>query len=261
MGLKKFEQNIQSQFGEDGVIQEIFTRIGTINKICVEFGSWDGINLSNTWNLWHEQGWEALLIEGDKKKHKVLTNTVKAFEKVLPVNAYVTAAGDNSLDNILIKYKFPKEIDLLSIDIDGDDYYIFESLSYCSPKVVIIEYNPTIPPHVEIIQEKGEYFGASAKSILKLAHKKGYKLTHMTETNMFFVTNKSFDRLGFDEPILEEVFVNKHLVYVISSYDGKTFAVGNPPYVNFKNIKSQHSYPAIINPLNVTIEKTVIYKI
>ena len=62
MSLRKFEYNVKSQNGEDGVIEEIFNRIGTKNNICVEFGAWDGIQLSNTFNLWNNREWNAVLI-------------------------------------------------------------------------------------------------------------------------------------------------------------------------------------------------------
>ena len=260
MSLKSFEKNIQSQFGEDGVIEEIFNRIGTTNKICVEFGAWDGIHFSNAWNLWHNKDWTALLIEGDKAKHELLVSNTKKFNNVHPYLAYVAPEGENSLDSILKKVNFPKDLDMLSIDIDGDDYYILETLNNFKPRLILIEYNPTIPPGLDILQSKGEYFGSSALSLLKLAHKKGYKLVHMTDTNMFFVSDNDFLKLDIEEPLLENIFDRKHLVYVISSYDGRSLLVGNPPYSVFETIKSSMRFPEIIAE-NVSIEKVIINKI
>lgn len=241
MSFQIFEKNIQSQFGEDGVIEEIFRRIGSGNQICVEFGAWDGIHLSNTWNLWNNQGWSALLIEGDKEKFETLVNTAKDFKNVKTVHAYVTATGSNSLESILEKFNFPAGIDLLSIDIDGDEYYVFKSLSKYLPRVIIAEYNPTIPPDREIIQSAGESFGSSALSLLKLAHAKGYKLAHMTATNIFFVHQDVFDKLQIGEPSLESVFVKSNLTYLISSYDGNTFLAGNAAYTQFETTPSEKS--------------------
>ena len=259
MSLKSFEKNIQSQFGEDGVIEEIFNRIGTTNKICVEFGAWDGIHLSNAWNLWHNKEWEALLIEGDKEKHELLVTNTKDFENVQPYLAYVTSEGDNSLDSILKKVNFPINLDLLSIDIDGDDYYIFESLLKFKPRLILVEYNPTIPPEIEIIQKRGEYFGASALSLLNLSHVKGYKLAHMTDTNLLLVIESEFEKLGFEEPDLSSLFIDRHLTYLVSSYDGKTFLVGPATYSQFEKVDNKISYPQIISN-NKAINKVVVFK-
>jgi hypothetical protein len=259
MSLKVFERNIQSQFGEDGVIEEIFNRIGTTNKICVEFGAWDGIHLSNAWNLWHNEGWNALLIEGDKAKFELLVRNTKDFKNVHPILAYVAPEGNTSLESILNKEDFPKDLDLLSIDIDGDDYYIFESLINFIPRLILVEYNPTIPPGVEIIQKRGEYFGSSALSLLKLGHKKGYKLAHMTDTNLFLVKENLFSNLGIKEPFLEDAFVYNHLTYLISGYDGKSFLMGNPPYLNLDTLPSTYVFPELMSE-NVNINKVIINK-
>lgn len=231
MSLKSFEKNIQSQFGEDGVIQEIFNRIGTKNKICVEFGAWDGIHLSNTWNLWHNKDWEALLIEGDSKKCEILNDNTKDFTKVKPLNLYVSFEGENSLDVIFEKYKFPKDIDCLSIDIDSDDFYVFESLKNFRPRLILVEYNPTIPPYLDIVQKKGEYFGCSALALLNLAKIKGYNLIHMTDTNMFFVPSEEFSKLNIIEIEMDKMFPNTHLTNVITGYDGRALLTQIPTYM------------------------------
>jgi len=261
MSLKQFEKNIKSQFGEDGVIQEIFTRIGVANSKCVEFGAWDGIHYSNTWNLWQSKKWEALLIEGDVHKFNVLTANLKGYDNVKAVNAYVLAEGINSLENIMSRSAYPTDVDLLSVDIDGDDYYIFESLVRYKPRVIVIEYNPTIPAVIELIQQKGGYFGSSARSLLKLANSMNYKLAHMTDTNMFFVVNTDFHKLGFDEPNLDDLFDDKYIAYVISSYGGSMFVAGDLPYgeLAVKKIKSDH--PLLINVNGIKLEKSIIYKL
>jgi hypothetical protein len=220
MNLRKFESNIKSQYGEDGVISEIFHRIGTENKICVEFGAWDGIHLSNSWNLWHNLNWNAYLIEGDSEKVKVLQKTIAPFPGVHALEAYVMPEGQNSLDQILAKQNLPKNFDLLSIDIDGDDYHIFENLNHFKPRVIIIEFNPTVPAHLEMVQERGEQMGASALSIIKLGESKGYTAVHITAVNLFFITNEIFDMGQFEKLDLDKSFKTDHLVSVITSFDG-----------------------------------------
>jgi predicted O-methyltransferase YrrM len=230
MNLKEFEKNIKSQYGEDGVIAEIFARIGTENKICVEFGAWDGVHLSNSWNLWHNQDWSAYLIEGVPEKVKVLEQTIAAFPKAHAIEAFVMPQGKNSLDDILSRHNVPKTFDLLSIDIDGDDYYIFQHLDHFRPRAVIIEFNATVPPYMEMVQERGEYMGASALSLIKLGEMKGYKPIHITPINVFFVSNEVFD-LGFFEILdLDKSFPRLHLVNVITSYNGFPFLTDDLKY-------------------------------
>ncbi|MCX6754454.1 MAG: FkbM family methyltransferase [Candidatus Nomurabacteria bacterium] len=227
----KYKKNITSQWGEDGIITEIFKRIGVQEKFCIEFGAWDGKHLSNVWNLWHEMKWSALLIEGDKNKCRDLEQFVSDFPKVKPYCTYVEAEGINSLDKILEKTFPNKIIDILSIDIDGNDYYIFESLK-AKPRVIIIEYNPTIPLHIDLVQKTDEYFGASALSMYKLAHSKGYKLVTMTETNFFLINDNEFKKLGINEPALEDIFSTDNLTYIMTAYDGTPALTKIPTYHN-----------------------------
>ena len=141
-----YKKNIVSQWGEDGIIEEIFKRIGTTSKLCVEFGAWDGKHFSNTWNLWNNHNWSAILIEGDAKRFKVLKHNTEHNNKITPVQAYVSIQGKNSLDRILVDTAHVAAVDLLSIDIDGDDYHIWKNLNHVTPRVVVIEHNPTVPP-------------------------------------------------------------------------------------------------------------------
>lgn len=239
--LEKFKKNITSQWGEDGIIEEIFKRINANEKFCIEFGAWDGKHLSNVWNLWHENNWSALLIEGDEKKCKDLEISVYKLPKVKPYCAFVKKEGENSLDKILEKTFPNKEIDLLSIDIDGNDYYILETL-VAKPRVIIIEYNPTIPLHLELIQKEDQYFGSSALSIYKLATRKGYKLICMTETNMFFVIENEFSKLQIEEQKLEDIFIAKHLTYLMTGYDGTPVLTQVPTYNNILKTTKREIY-------------------
>jgi hypothetical protein len=225
-----FRKAVTSQWGEDGIIAEIFRRIGTENKCCVEFGAWDGKYLSNTWDLWHNKDWSAILIEGEAERAKALEKSVQDFEKVKTHNALVTAQQENSLDSILAKLKAPTNLDLLSIDIDGDDYYIFESLKRFIPRLVVIEYNPTIPPELDLVQAQGEYFGASALALVNLAKAKDYGLVCCTETNCFFVHGPDYPKLKMLEPPLHEVFPRDHITYVITAFDGRAFLSQQPTY-------------------------------
>jgi hypothetical protein len=235
MRKKIWEQyafNITSQSGEDGIIEEIFNRIGTRHSICVEFGAWDGIHFSNTFNLWHNKNWKAILIEGDAEKYKQLVENVKDFPHVRALNVWIENTGKNSLDNILQRESLPEDFDLLSIDIDGDDYYVFESLKIFKPRLILIEFNHTIPLPLEIVQGPGEYFGASAMSLYKLAQSKGYKLCAITSGNLFFIRNDEYEKLNIPHLEIEELVLNDQITHVISAYDGRLFLTRKPAFKN-----------------------------
>ena len=230
LNLMTRASNVTSQYGEDGIIAEIFSRIGTRTKSCVEFGAWDGKYLSNTWTLWHDREWSAVLIEGEKDRHAELAADLKSYPKVCAVCAFVSAEGPDSLDEILARQGTPLDLDLLSVDIDGDEYYVWKGLLKFRPRVVVVEHNPTIPPEIDLVQKPGEYFGASAGALVRLAHEKGYQLAACTDTNCIFVAKEDFPKLGFEEPDICSIFLRQGLSYLINSYDGAIFLTQSPVY-------------------------------
>jgi hypothetical protein len=257
--FSKYEHNVSSQFGEDGVIAEIFRRIGNGNRFCVEFGAWDGKHFSNTWDLWHNHGWRAVLIEGDPTKFAVLQTAIEAFPNVMSMNKYVTGSGENCLDKLLMTTDAPKQFDLLSVDIDSDDYYILEGLNAFEPRLLLIEYNPTVPPHIHLVQKEGEYFGASALALFELARKKNYHLVHMTETNMFFLSDIEIVKAGVPKFSLSDLFIPKHLMHVVTGYDGRTLVLGNNFYAHFVDEQTTTHFPEIAGPQDLRIQSVIIY--
>ena len=164
--LADFASNHHSQFGEDGIIDKIFEIIGTRSKVSVEFGAWDGFHLSNTANLW-TNGWKGVLIEGHPERFRQLTTNVRDYSCVC-IHAYVSRDGDNRLEALLSRHGVAPDIDLLSIDIDGNDYYIVESLETLRPRLIVCEYNPTIPAELDLYAEYGNYFGASVTALERI---------------------------------------------------------------------------------------------
>lgn len=222
-----YKKNITSQFGEDGIIEEVLRRLGSFSdKQCCEFGAWDGKYLSNTYNLITNHNYEAILIEGDKKKfNKLKINFTN--KKIIKLNKFVTFAGEDSLDNILERTHFNLDFDFLSIDIDGLDYYIFESLCKFTPKLICIEFNPTIAKKINYLQEKNKKItqGSSAKSIIDLGLKKDYFPIASTTCNLFFIHNK-FKKLitNSDKFNVNKLLLNLNDNSLFCSYDGKVFS-------------------------------------
>jgi len=192
--LAGFAKNIHSQYGEDGIIAEILRRIAAYTKTdgwCVEFGAWDGIFLSNTYNLIANKGYKAVLIEGNRAKYRELCRNIPA-QDVIKLCRFVDFEGDGALDVVLAGTPIPPDFDFLSIDIDGCDYFILKSLERYRPKLVCVEFNPTIPNEVEFVQPRDFSLtqGASPRSLVIQAEEKGYALVAATHCNLFFVRSE-----------------------------------------------------------------------
>ena len=266
MSLEKYKKNIFSQNGEDGIIEEILNRLGEkSDKNSCEFGAWDGIHLSNCYNLILSKSFKGLFIEGDKKKFIDLKKNLETKNTIL-VNKYVTFEGQNSLDRILEANNFNIDSDLLSIDIDGNDYHIFESLKKFKPKIIVIEFNPTIPNDVEFIQEKNDKInqGSSALSILKLAKKKNYSLICATHCNLFFV-EETFKKIIIGDNFFSiNDFVDdaKHKNYIFYGFDGTIFTSKKIALPKHNNLSPKiNQIPKIfrVYPDNFGILKKIFY--
>lgn len=195
--MDQFQHKGYSQNGEEGIIREIVRRLGIAKGWFVEFGAMDGVTGSNTFGL-AVNGWNGLYIEGDQKYIPHLSNNIRPWPNLRMLNEYVTCEPGQTLDELLLKADIPKDLDLLSIDIDGNDYWVWKSTAV-RPKIVVIEYNCHCDPGVSktIPYDPGhrwqydDFFGASAKALVDLGKSKGYSLVcHFFDVNLFFVRNE-----------------------------------------------------------------------
>lgn len=199
--LLRFARNVRSQSGEDGIIAAIFEALDSEKKKtaseqrrwCVDVGAWDGVHLSNTYALLVEsrEEWRGVLIEADEERFKQLEALHQPLGNV-SVKSTVSCEPDNeqSLSRILKKHIVDKEIDLVSIDVDGPDYWLFKDLlENYSPKVVVCEFNPTVPHDVVFVQDRDDKIrhGSSLAALDDLANKFGYSLAETTTYNAFFL--------------------------------------------------------------------------
>jgi hypothetical protein len=193
--LERYGYKVYSQNDEDGIIAEIFNRIDITNKKFIEFGVQDGLE-SNTHYLLFS-GWTGLWIEGDCNSYNEILNKfqVPISQNHLQVlNSYVTK---DNINELFLSSGYTGEIDLLSIDIDGNDYYVFKEFCTVNPRVLVIEYNGKFPPPCDWVMEYDESYiwdgtdkhGASLKALEKLGKSKGYQLvgTNIRGVNAFFV--------------------------------------------------------------------------
>lgn len=212
--LENFGVKVFSQGDEDGVIAEIFRRVGVCHRTFIEFGAETG-EQNNTRRLL-ESGWRGLWIEAQSEYARTLLRKFgrqAQHGQLFIIEAGVTAENINGL---IRSAGFLSEIDFLSIDIDGNDYHVFEAIDAVTPRVVCLEYNPSMPPPTDWVMpyvpahrwEMGSSnYGASLVALERLAAKKGYTLvgTALYSVNAFFVRN---DLVGdkFSGPFAAERF-------------------------------------------------------
>ena len=220
--LLKHRHNYFSQSGEDGVLSYIISRLPEKTGWCVEFGAWNGLHLSNTYHLVSQLGYKSVLIEGDIDRAKELTFAMRQFHGCYCINTFVQPEGPDCLDQILARIPIPNNFDLLSIDIDGNDYYIWQSLHHYLPAVVIIEINIRDKPHVERIHPLGTPLvwgqaGTSIRSMTNLARRKGYALLANVGCNVIFVRSALLPLFHDHELQPENVFLFEgHKLYELN---------------------------------------------
>ncbi|ASO21208.1 hypothetical protein FHR81_002176 [Actinoalloteichus hoggarensis] len=190
--LSEHEFQLFSQNGEDGVLLEILRRIGVTDGFFVEFGVETGRE-GNCVALADVVGWHGLFMEADGAHHHHLHHKYRWSDRVRTLHAMVTP---DRVETLFRESEVPAEPDVVSIDIDGGDYWVWEALSAYRPRVVVIEYNSGLDPARALVQPRDapawdgtDYFGASLGALVTLAARKGYRLVHceLAGVNAFFV--------------------------------------------------------------------------
>jgi hypothetical protein len=220
--LLKYSENITSQCGEDGIIRECLKLLPETDGWCVEFGAWDGKHLSNTYNLIAAHGYRAVLIEANPKKFQQLNSGFEYRRQILPIQAFVGVTANDGLDFLLSGLPVPFNFDLLSVDIDGNDYHVWNAVKRHRPKLVVIEYNPTITNAVIFIQEQDASVsrGSSAAALVALAKAKEYELIAVTENNLIFVDTQYFQQFQIPDNSLELMRDDTKCPQIFVGYDG-----------------------------------------
>jgi hypothetical protein len=184
-----------SQHDEDGMIQEIFKRIGVSNQVFIEFGVGDGTENNTVYPML--SGWRGLWIEGSEANAATIRSQFSPLIQAGQLSFVREFVDRDSINEIIKKAHYPGEIDLLSIDIDGNDYWVWEVISVVQPRVVVIEYNAVFRPPLAVVAEYDKdftwngtsYYGASLKALESLGSRKGYSLVgcSLSGINAFFV--------------------------------------------------------------------------
>jgi hypothetical protein len=223
--LRAFERRVWSQNGEDGIIQELLRRVGVKHRFFVEFGVETGLEC-NCARLARGEQWSGLLLEASPE---LFPHLQENFRGLPAVRCQQTAVTSQNIEEILAANQVPVDFDLLSIDIDGNDYWVWKAIQRWQPRIVVIEYNPAYPPPLRWVMQENlehrwdhtDYYGASLSSLAVLGRSKGYTLVACDSrgVNAFFIRSELFD---------PEKFVDTAVLYHYSPFNHPLCPNGHP---------------------------------
>jgi hypothetical protein len=218
--LSDVEFKVYSQWGEDGIIQYLTHRIPIENKCFIEFGV-ENYTEANTRFLIVNDNWKGLVIDGSEDQ----VNNIKSDDIYwkYDLTAQCWFITRDNINDIIKNAGFDGDIGLLSIDIDGNDYWIWDAIDMVSPRIVICEYNSifgsefpiSVPYEKDFVRTTAHYsnlyFGASLPALCLLAEKKGYDFvgTNSVGSNAFFV-RKDFSQ-GIKKLSAKEGYIKSNI--------------------------------------------------
>lgn len=208
---------VYSQADEDGIIEEIFERIGVTNRVFVEFGCGNGLENNSHYLLLKK--WHGLWIEGRKKYVDFIQSkfaiAIQSGQLTIK-HAFLTTENINDI----ISQHITGEIDLLSVDMDGNDFHIVKTINCIRPRVIVVEYNARKGPRLDWVMaynpdhvwDGTDYLGASLKAFEILLQERGFSLVgcSVTGVNAFFVKNDLISEELFLPPFTSENHYEPH---------------------------------------------------
>lgn len=236
--IQDYEFKVTSQTGEDGIIQYLINKIQIKNKIFVEFGV-ENYTEANTRFLLQSDNWSGLIIDGSQEHMNSVMNSDLGWKYDLKtVASFITR---DNINDIIKGAGIEGEIGILSVDIDGNDYWVLDAINCVNPQILIVEYNSLFGPNAKITIPYDEnfvrtnkhysnlYYGASISALTELATKKGYSLVSSNKfgNNLFFVRQEYqslFAKISPQEAYVKSKFKESrdekgHLTY-LSHVDG-----------------------------------------
>jgi hypothetical protein len=210
--LAHFEAQVLSQNGEDGIIAEIFHRIGVTTRVFVEIGAGHGVENNTAYLL--RQGWRGTWVEGDPRCARTIRREFADELESGQLRLVHSIVTRENAAELLAGADVPAEFDVLSIDVDRNTSHVWQGLDAYRPRVLVIEYNASIPAgdeweipyRADALWDNSALFGASLKRLERLGHERGYRLVACDRTgiNAFFVrSDAAADR--FAGPFTSEV--------------------------------------------------------
>jgi hypothetical protein len=206
--LSTYEAQVFSQNGEDGVIAEILARIGVGERWFVEFGIGTG-HQGNCVLLADAYGWSGLFCEPEPDQYAALA---RKYERTPAVRTAMVAITSANVEDVFRDHGVPEEPDVLSIDVDTIDFWIWKAITSFRSRLVVIEYNSVLsaeralvyPDRSDARWDGTAYYGSSLGALRRLGAEKGYRLVHtdLCGVNAFFVRNDLAGAVGVDVPPL-----------------------------------------------------------
>lgn len=209
--IRQAEFRVFSQWGEDGIIQYLLQRVPIERPVFVEFGVENYVE-SNTRFLLTNNQWSGLVIDGDAQNiDYIRRDPIYWASNLKAEHAFVTK---DNINELLARNGIAGDIGLLSVDIDGNDYWVWQAIDTVSPRIVVCEYNSNFGPTAEVttpydagfVRDTAHfskiYYGASISALCTLAGRKGYSLvaSNSAGNNVFFVRNDLLSSLRVLSP-------------------------------------------------------------
>ena len=257
--LKNYEFKVFSQWGEDGIIQYLIKSIEIKNKTFIEFGVEDFFE-SNCRFLLIKDDWKGFCIDGSKAKIQNLKNSYFYWKHhIEAVDKFITK---ENIEDILATSGFAKDLGILSVDLDGNDYFILEAIISFRPRILICEYNSlfgssrkiSIPYQADFQRTNAHhsnlYWGASLAAMTYCAHNKGYSLvgTNTAGINAFYVRNDLLNN-------------NVQVLSVEEAYSSSNYRESRDEYGNLSYITSDRKLELIKGFPVFEVEKQIIEKL
>lgn len=245
-----YEFSIFSQFGEDGIIQFLVRTIEIKHKTFIEFGVED-FTESNCRFLLLKDNWKGFVLDGSPSNVSKIRNSYYYWKHDLTaISEFITK---DNIDELLGRSRFDGDLGIMSIDLDGIDYFILSSISQYRPRILICEYNSlfgatrkiTVPYESSFKRfnkhSSGLYWGASLSAISKSADDAGYELvaTNSAGCNAFFVRKDCMRH-----PLQK---VNPESVFTIPTYSDSRDSKGNLTFLSFSERQSLIAGLPVIN--------------
>src|SRR5882724_3114752 len=219
----------QSQKGQDSLIQYTFLALGTSNNYYVEFGAGNGITDSNTFFLKEMLGCTGLLLDC-------------AYENK-DINLHKRKLTKDNIVEIFEEFKVPESFDFLSVDIDGNDFWLLQKiLMKYKPRVIMVETNVRFSPETELVQRYDDnwfwqgagWYGASPRAMARMASNFGYTAVHIHLDDMILVRTDELKKNGYAIPTWESIYPEPR----ISLYDSHRENIFNPKKRITPNLES-----------------------
>lgn len=222
--IQDSEFKVSSQWGEDGIIQYLLSKIPINNKVFIEFGV-ENYTESNTRFLLQNNQWSGLVIDGSEENINYIKNDKIYWSSNL--KAVCSFVDIDNINELFLNNGVSGDIGILSIDIDGNDYWVWNAINCISPRIVICEYNSlfgnkhciTIPYNKDFVRSDAHYsllyYGASICALEKLGMKKGYSLvgSNSAGNNAFFVRDDligDLNVIGAEKAYMNASFRESH---------------------------------------------------